>query len=520
MIALGLDYGTTNSLIAIYQHEMSSKNIRRVHKPSFAYDDGEYIRSPKRLLNNLQDNRLENVMSCINSCIQALLSDLRCKMSEHEHENINLAFTVPNAFKDNQCDVLKMSILQSLNDNFNKFDPKSIDLIPEPVAAALYYAHCLKMSQGQIRGKKYIIVSDMGGGTTDLAVVRMEMKGQDLHFKVVATEHDSYLGGDDVDMLIAEYLTASYALTNVDEKNVLSAAQHLKKKLSFNQARGIGNYAESLLLLDGGCYCRDGRELEMVLDSNKLSELLSTPSRRHPSGFLRTYTTLLEKLRTDFIRYLQKEGYKSTDMENVFKNNVVLLPVGGSSRLKFIRESFSDAFRSVPVFNLKTEVCVEGNAEALYDSVVRGAAIYSAYRSGIVSDLCKKIVIENRTYHSITVRYSSDKVYTCVQKSMPDDKYTSVFNPKLLSSDGKTFTIGTLEFYQGGYGNIMDKDCVRLTSVSIDDLIYTHGKQRDQIRIMLALNVVNGRLDSGSVVVPNGNKDGSDYEKVLELRRL
>ena len=125
MIALGLDYGTTNSLITVYQREMLSKSIKRVHKASsVVYSNGEYIRSPKRLLNNLQDNQLEVIMSCIDSCVNSLLGDLQCKVSKNELDNIRLALTVPNAFKDSQCDILKKSILRSFSQHFSKFNSR------------------------------------------------------------------------------------------------------------------------------------------------------------------------------------------------------------------------------------------------------------------------------------------------------------------------------------------------------------------------------------------------------------
>lgn len=519
MIALGLDYGTTNSLVAIYQQEMLSKNIRKVHKASSVYSKGEFIRSPKRLLNKLQDNQLDVIMSYIDSCVHSLLSDLTCKMSPDEFDNINLALTVPNAFKDNQCDVLKKAILGTFRDNFSEHNLGGVEIIPEPVAAALYYAYVLKTTSGQIgNGKKYIIVSDMGGGTTDLAVVRMEMKGNVLRFKVVATEHDSYLGGDDVDLLIAEHLKSKYDLASVDGKSLLLASQNLKKKLSMNQSNSISDSATSLLLLDNGYYYQGDAELEMTLDARTLEGLMNMQSSRHPKGFARTYANLLEKLRVNFADQLIKDGYIANEIDQVFKNNVVLLPVGGSSRLKMVLDIFKGVFSLSPLFHLTTEVSADGIQEPHYDSVVRGAAIYSAFRSGMLKNLCSNIVVENRTYHNISVRYSSDKVYTCVNKSMPDDTYTSVFNPKMISQDGSNFTIGTIEFYQGGNGSIEDKDCVLLAPVPLSDTIYTHGKPREQIKIILTLKILNGRLDSGQVTVPNGNKDGSDYHKVLDIR--
>ena len=56
--------------------------------------------------------------------------------------------------------------------------------------------------------------------------------------------------------------------------------------------------------------------------------------------------------------------------------------------------------------------------------------------------------------------------------------------------------------------------------VPLSDTIYTHGMPRDEIKIILSLKILNGRLDSGQITVPNGNKDGSDYHKVLDIREV
>lgn len=507
MIALGLDYGTTNSLVAVYQREMSRKQVRRVRKASSSQD----IRSPKRLLNHISTANQETVISCIDRCVDSILSDLRTKLTDNETEKVRLALTVPNAFKDNQCDLLRSTVLNTFRNHFGQFENDSVDIIPEPVAAALYYAYCLKMQKGTIDGRQYIIVSDMGGGTTDLAVVRIEMKGSELHFKVIATEHDSYLGGDDVDALVAEHIQNKYDINNVDEKYLQLASQRLKEKLSVFQSRGLADSADSLLLLESGtCYLKDGNELQIELEADMLESLMNKRTSKHPDGFLRTYTNLLGKLSEEFQkRLLSDEGYG--EIESVFRDKVILLPVGGSSHLKSIREAFFGHFPDAVQFKLWTEAGDKDQNEVNYDSVVRGAAIYSAYLAGILGDLCSKIVIENRTMHNISVRYASDRMFTCVRKTMPDDTYLAEFNPKMLSSDGKSFTIGKLEFYQGGYDSVSDKDCVILGSVNIDDEIYTGGKARDEVRIILKLIIKSGRLQSMSLTVPGGKKDGSDF---------
>ena len=74
-----------------------------------------------------------------------------------------------------------------------------------------------------------------------------------------------------------------------------------------------------------------------------------------------------------------------------------------------------------------------------------------------------------------------------------------------------TFTIGNLEFYQGGYESVSDRDCVKLGEISIDDVIYTGGKAREDVKIILKTKIVSGRIQEMSLSVPEGRSDGSDF---------
>lgn len=110
-------------------------------------------------------------------------------------------------------------------------DLNVLNLIPEPVAAALHYETL------SAEGAATILVYDLGGGTFDTTVIRLE--GDDV--RVVCTDGDHRLGGADWDERIADHLLESFLAENpgsaaADSEDFLQelaiAAEDLKKGLS------------------------------------------------------------------------------------------------------------------------------------------------------------------------------------------------------------------------------------------------------------------------------------------------
>jgi molecular chaperone DnaK len=77
-------------------------------------------------------------------------------------------------------------------------------IINEPTAAALAYG------MDKRRGDKKIAVFDLGGGTFDVSVIEIAEVDGEHQFEVLATNGDTFLGGEDFDMRVIEYLTAEF----------------------------------------------------------------------------------------------------------------------------------------------------------------------------------------------------------------------------------------------------------------------------------------------------------------------
>ncbi|MDH5345552.1 MAG: molecular chaperone DnaK [Gammaproteobacteria bacterium] len=104
--------------------------------------------------------------------------------------------TVPAYFNDSQRQATKDA------GKIAGLDVKRI--INEPTAAALAYGMDKK------RGDAKIAVFDLGGGTFDISIIEIAEVDGEHQFEVLATNGDTFLGGEDFDMRVIEYLTSEF----------------------------------------------------------------------------------------------------------------------------------------------------------------------------------------------------------------------------------------------------------------------------------------------------------------------
>jgi len=124
--------------------------------------------------------------------------------------------TVPAYFNDSQRQATKDA------GKIAGLDVKRI--INEPTAAALAYGMDKK------RGDKTIAVFDLGGGTFDVSVIEIAEVDGEHQFEVLATNGDTFLGGEDFDMRVIEYLASEFQReSGVDITQDPLAMQRLKE---------------------------------------------------------------------------------------------------------------------------------------------------------------------------------------------------------------------------------------------------------------------------------------------------
>ncbi|MCQ4348184.1 molecular chaperone DnaK [Pseudomonas stutzeri] len=124
--------------------------------------------------------------------------------------------TVPAYFNDSQRQATKDA------GRIAGLDVKRI--INEPTAAALAYG------MDKAKGDHTIIVYDLGGGTFDVSVIEIAEVDGEHQFEVLATNGDTFLGGEDFDMRLIDYLVDEFKKeSGIDLKGDPLAMQRLKE---------------------------------------------------------------------------------------------------------------------------------------------------------------------------------------------------------------------------------------------------------------------------------------------------
>lgn len=186
--AIGIDLGTTNSVVAIFEDEkpkVLEDEVGPLFMPSIIDTQHGELRSTKRMMHQ-PTATISGEYSALTAA-RDILKILKKRAENALGSEVSKAvITVPAYFDD--------TARQATKDAASLAGLEVLRLINEPTAAALAY--------GLDEGKEGIfVVYDLGGGTFDISILTMR-KGV---FQVLATSGDTQLGGDDIDHAIATY---------------------------------------------------------------------------------------------------------------------------------------------------------------------------------------------------------------------------------------------------------------------------------------------------------------------------
>ena len=150
-----------------------------------------------------------------------ILRELKSMAEKHLGTKVNRAvITVPAYFNDSQR--------QATRDAGKLAGLDVLRIVNEPTAASLAYDIGISREHSET-----VVVYDLGGGTFDISVLRIE----DGIFEVLATNGDTFLGGDDFDRAIVDYwlkkLDTGFDLSDKPQiQKIRLLAEEAKKKLS------------------------------------------------------------------------------------------------------------------------------------------------------------------------------------------------------------------------------------------------------------------------------------------------
>jgi len=349
-IAVGIDLGTTHSLVASVRHgvaeclpdaqgrvilpsivrylEGGGRQIGFEAQAASAHDPENTIASVKRFMGRSVNDVIEreklpyrfverpgmlglHTVQGEKSPVEVsadILATLRYRAEDTFNDDLyGAVITVPAYFDDAQRQATKDAAkLAGLN---------VLRLINEPTAAAIAYG-LDNASEG------VYAIYDLGGGTFDISILRLT-KGV---FEVLATGGDSALGGDDYDRALADWVMTQAgvcAKTPQDKAIAIIAARACKEELSATHC--------------AACHaCIGGENVKFEVVSQQFEKLTAELTQR-------TMRAVRKTLRD---ANLDKDDVKGVVM------------VGGSTRMPQIQRAVADFFGRMPLTNLNPDEVV------------------------------------------------------------------------------------------------------------------------------------------------------------------
>lgn len=357
---IGIDLGTTNSLVAVWEGEQSRilpNALGNLLTPSVVgLDDhgqlvvGDIARERlnthpqltaalfKRYMGSARETvldghayRAEELSAML---LRSLKADAERALGVPVHEAV---ISVPAYFSDAQRKATRVAgELAGL---------KVEKLINEPTAAALAYG----LHQ---RDEATFLVFDLGGGTFDVSILEL-FEGV---MEVRASAGDNFLGGEDFDDRLVAHFIANVGAADLPDTAQPGIAQQLRREAQrVRHALGQAQAARFALR-------EHGREWSLELTQAELAEIVRP---------------LLDRLRAPIERALRDARIKAADLDEI-------LLVGGTTRMPLVRKLVAGLFGRIPGMLLNPD-----------EVVAQGAAIQAALHARhasldevVLTDVC------------------------------------------------------------------------------------------------------------------------------------
>jgi len=222
-------------------------------------------------------------------------------------------------------------------------------IINEPTAAALAYGLDKK------RGDKKIAVYDLGGGTFDISIIEIAEVDGEHQFEVLATNGDTFLGGEDFDKRIIDYLSKEFQKeSGIDIRRDPLAMQRLKEASEKAKIELSSRQQTEVNLPYITADASGPKHLNINLTRAKLESLVED---------------LIEKTIAPCKTALTDAGLKVSEVDDV-------ILVGGQTRMPKVQETVQQLFGKEPRRDVNPD-----------EAVAVGAAIQAGVLAGEVKDV-------------------------------------------------------------------------------------------------------------------------------------
>ncbi len=250
--------------------------------------------------------------------------------------------TVPAYFNDQQR--------QATKDAGKIAGLEVLRIINEPTAAALAYG----VDKADKKDRK-VAVYDLGGGTFDISIIEIANIDGDKQIEVLSTNGDTFLGGEDFDQAIMDYLVAEFKKDNgIDLKQDMLALQRLKESAEKAKIELSSAASTSVNLPYITADASGPKHMNVTITRAKFEAMVEDLIKRS-----------IDPCKTA----MKDAGVTAADIDEV-------ILVGGQTRMPKVQEEVEKLFGKTPRKDVNPD-----------EAVAAGAAIQGAVLSGDKTDV-------------------------------------------------------------------------------------------------------------------------------------
>ena len=506
---IGIDLGTTNSCVAVMEggepvvipnseggrttpsvvsfQANGERLVGQVAKRQSITNPDKTIISIKRHMGTDYKVDIDGKKYSPQEISSMILQKIKADAEAYLGETVTQAvITVPAYFNDSQR--------QATKDAGRIAGLEVLRIINEPTAASLAYGIDKTSTQEKI------LVYDLGGGTFDVSILELG----DGVFEVLATNGDTFLGGDDFDQKIIDYIASDFkSNTGIDLKNDKMALQRLKEAAEKAKIELSSSQQTNINLPFITADSSGPKHIEMTLTRSKFNEIT-----------LDLVNRTLEPMK----KALQDAGLQIGDI-----NKVVL--VGGSTRIPAIQEAVKNFTGKDPSKGVNPDECVAVGA-AIQGGILGGDYDNTNLLLLDVTPLSlgietlggvSTVIIERNT----TIPVTKSQVFSTAADNQTSVEIHIVQGERQMAADNKTlgrFTLSGIPPAPRGIPQIevtYDIDANGIVKVSAMDK--STGKKAD-ITITATTNLSDEEIDKAVKEAEKYAEEDKKRKESIEIR--
>jgi len=212
-------------------------------------------------------------------------------------------------------------------------------IVNEPTAAALAYGFGNNLNEK-------IVVFDFGGGTFDITILEVK----DNFFEVLSTAGDSFLGGDDVDAALVQFMVVDIE-TNFDiefsvnnEMLTILLAEAERIKISLSTEEKIRVLIKNIIPLEDG----SRKDYERVIDRDLFQQIIEP---------------IINQAFDICVSAMENSHLNPEDIDAV-------ILVGGSTKIPYVQQRVTEYFKQAPFYGIESVLVISMGASILGNTLV------------------------------------------------------------------------------------------------------------------------------------------------------